>query len=267
MRREVPLPRRYLPRGSPGSLEVWSWISEPQEPLEGKLALMTTGKPSVSQAGLTLVELVASFGILSVVLGSVLVAVMGTQDAFLENQIVSQLNLRAQLALDRIVELASQALTTDSVFSALSPSTGVSSHGLRFRLVQYIDTATGNPVYDSTNLVYIYGPDSGADPCQGLVVGRGPSWAVIHSSTCGADGFVGTADDNTSVLSGGNPMVEILMPSKFAPQTGDMFAVDVSPAPIGRFLTFTLRLNARGQEGNYLLPTDLVLTEKIALRH
>lgn len=228
---------------------------------------MTISKPPRSQAGLTLVELVASFGILSVVLGSIMMAVMGTQDAFLENQLVSQLNLRAQLALDRIVELASQALTTDADFSPMSSTSGVNSHGLRFRLVQYIDTATGTPVYDSTNRVYIYGPDSGASPSSGLVVGRGSSWTAIHSATCGADGFVGTADDNTSVLSSGLPMLELLIPNNYAPQSGDMFTVNVSPAPIGTFLTFTLRLNARGQDGNYLFPMDQVLTERVALRH
>jgi type II secretory pathway pseudopilin PulG len=249
-----------------GAQRLRGWISEPREPFKDELEFMTISKPPESQAGLTLVELVASFGILSVVLGSILMAVMGTQDAFLENQLVSQLNLRAQLALDRIVDLASQALTADADFSTLSPSTGVNSHGLRFRLVQYIDTATGNAVYDSTNRVYIYGPDSGANPCRGLVVGRGTSWTTIHSSVCGADGFVGTADDNTSILSSGIPMVQILIPNNFAPQSGDMFTVNVSPAPIGRFLTFTLRLNARGQDGNYLFPTDLVLTERVALR-
>ena len=227
---------------------------------------MTISKPPETQAGLTLVELVASLGILSVVMGSILMAVIGTQDAFLENQLASQLNLRAQLSLDRIVDLASQALTTDADFSTLRPATGVNSHGLRFRLVQYIDAATGNPSYDSVNRVYIHGPDSGAEPCRGLVVGRGPSWTAIHSSACGADGFLGTTDDNTNVLSSGIPMVEILIPGSFAPQTGDMFTVNVSPAPIGRFLTFTLRLNARGQDGNYLFPADLVLTERVALR-
>jgi hypothetical protein len=205
--------------------------------------------------------------VLSVVLGSIVMATVGTQDVFLENQVISQLNIYAQTALDRIVELSSQALTTDSQFSPLKPTTGVGSHCLRFRLVQSIDTTTGDVIYDDNAQVYLLGPDSGTHPCKGLVVGRGATLDVVYSTGKGPDNFLGTVDDDTvTALVSDIPAVELLVPETYSPRTGTMFTVDVSPAPVGRVLTLTLRLNARGKDGNYVLPNDLVLSERVALR-
>jgi len=45
----------------------------------------------------------------------------------------------------------------------------------------------------------------------------------------------------------------------FAPQSGDLLAIDVEPAPIGDLLRFTLRVNVRDRDGVFQLPQDLVL--------
>ena len=62
------------------------------------------------------------------------------------------------------------------------------------------------------------------------------------------------------------PAVELLIPGRFAPQLGEMFQIDVTPAPTGRFLSFTLRVNAREATGGFVLVNDLVLTTNVALR-
>lgn len=216
---------------------------------------------------MTLIELAASSAILLVVMGSVLTAFLGTQEAFAETQIVSQVQNRAQTAMERIVELASQALTSDAQFTPLKSSTGVDSHCLRFRLIQGFDVPSGSVIYDDATQVYIYGPDSGTFPSAGLIIGRGSSLGAIFAAACGTDGFLGTTDDDTSVvLANGLPAVELLVPANYAPQTGEMFTVNVSPAPIGRLVTFTLRINGRKLDGTYVLENDLVLTERVALR-
>ncbi len=218
-------------------------------------------------SGFSLIELVTAFSIFVMVLGSILTATTGTQDLFVEHQILSQLELEAEAALDRIVQLTRQALTADPQFSPLKPNTGVSSHCLRFRLIQYIDTATGNPVYDDDARVYVLGPDAGAEPCGGVIIGRGPSLSAIHSAGMGPDGVLGTSDDDTTTsLAGGLPAVELVLPSTFAPRTGEMFTITVTPAPAGRLITFNLRLNRLGANGTFIFPNDLVMTERVALR-
>ena len=71
-------------------------------------------------------------------------------------------------------------MTTDAQFSPLKPNTGVDSHCLRFRLLLNIDATTGQPVYDDTGRIYLYGPDDGTDPCAGIIVGRSPNLGAIH---------------------------------------------------------------------------------------
>jgi hypothetical protein len=228
--------------------------------------MFNSSKGAASDAGLTLVEIVATVSIMSVVVGSVVMAMLGTQNVFLQSQLASRLNLRAQIAMDSIVEIASQALTVDPDFSPLKTTSGVNSSCLRFRLFQAID-ATGQPVYDDQLKVFIYGPSAGASPSAGLIIGRGPDLATVHAAGKGADNMVGTPDDNTSaVISGGIPAVRLLIPSTFTPRTGTMFTLNVAPAPIGRLLTFTLRLNAQTRDGSFVRENDLVLSEQLALR-
>jgi len=216
---------------------------------------------------MTFVELAATMSVLTVVIGSIVTATLGTQNMFIENQAIGQLNMQAELAMERVLDLASQALTTDPQFSPLKPSTGIDSHCLRFRLIQSVDAVTGTLIYDDNAQIHLYGPDSGAFPSGGLIVGRGPDLASIYAAGCGPDGFLGTSDDNTNtILSGTIPAVELLVPDRYAPQTGDMFTINVAPAPIGRFLTFTLRLNTRKPDGSFILPDDLVLMERLALK-
>jgi prepilin-type N-terminal cleavage/methylation domain-containing protein len=220
--------------------------------------------PSVSSRrtrGFTVLELVITLALLSIFLFGILATVTGLQSTFVENEVVADMHLRAERAMDRIVEMAGGALTNDPQFAPLKPTSGVDSHCLRFSFITSVDSVTATPVY-SSNLVYIYGPDTGANPSRGLIIGRGPSLDAIWSQARGADGFLGTTDDDTSTLVSGDPYVELLIPSNYAPQTGDMFQVDVS----GRLLTVTLRLNAVGRAGTFILPNDLVMTERVALR-
>ncbi len=221
---------------------------------------------SIGESGFTLIEVVLAVGVWSIFLVSIMTAVLGTQNGFVQSQTVTQLRVRAQHAMDRIVSTCNQAVTGDTEFSPLKPTTGVQSHCLRFRLIQFVD-GTGTPVYEDTLRVYVYGMDTGSTPCNGIILGRGPDLATIHSTGSGPDGVLGTTDDDaTSSIAGGVPAVELLVPSTFAPQSGDMLTIDVTPPPIGRLLTITMRLNVRGADGNFLLPNDLVLTERVALR-
>lgn len=220
-----------------------------------------------AEHGATLTEVAIGLGILLVVLSSIFMATMGAQGAFLENEVISRIHLRAQIALERIIEVVGQASTLDADFTPLRPTSGLSSHCLRFRLVEYYDDYLGEPIFNSSAKVYIYGPDAGSEPNAGLIIGRGGTLGEIYGNGKGADGLLGTTDDDLKIkTSSGQPIVELLIPSTFAPQTGTMFTVDVSPAPIGRLLTFTLRLNFRNPDGQFVLPNDLVLTERLALR-
>lgn len=217
-----------------------------------------------ARAGLTLLECVVTITLVSVVLGGVVYAIQGSQFAYLENELASRVTLRAQNAMDRITQLAGQALSIDTEFSPLFPTTGINSHCLRFRIIE--SAAGGTPVYDDDLRVFIWGPDAGPPACAGLVIGRGPDQAQIFNAAAGDDDQLGTSDDVTSAtLFGGVPAVEVLLTDDFAPRTGDMFAFTVSPAPIGRLLTFTLRLNARRRGGDFVFNTDIVITERVAL--
>ena len=190
-------------------------------------------------------------------------AITGVQKSFLQNQILSQLTLRSQYAMERIVALAGQAVTIDPMFAPFKPNTGSDSHGLEFRLIQGV--AGGVPIYDDALRVFIYGADSGTEPNQGLIIGRGDTLANIHTLVAGADGVLGTFDDDTRAsLGGGIPACEALIPGNFAPQTGEMFTVNISGS--GRLLAFMIRVNARDSDGNFLLPNDLVFRERVSLR-
>lgn len=214
---------------------------------------------------MSLLELMAAVGLLGVFLAGILGTLAGTQSTFLENRSIWVVQVRAQKALDRIVSVARQAVTEDADFSFLKPSTGVNSHGLQFRLLDFIDGG-GQPVYDDTLRVFIYGPDSGESPSKGLIIGRGPDLATIHATGGGPDGFLGTRDDNTTAaISGGVPAVELLVPSIYAPRTGEMFTINFDPGSDGRLITFTLRLNVKHRDRGFVIPDDLVLTERVAL--
>ena len=222
-------------------------------------------KPPAREAGHTYQELLVSIAVLLVVLVTIGSVTLQMQRSFAAEQLFSQLVISGEHSMERIVATASQAVTTDTEFSPIRPNTGTNSHGFQFRLLESL--VGGNPVYDDTLRVYIYGPDPGSDPCSGIIIGRGPDLASVHAAGSGPDNLLGTADDDTTAsIASGVPAVELLMHSRFAPRAGEMFTVNVDPAPLGRFLTFTMRLNATGDDGNFLLESDLVLTERVALR-
>ncbi len=219
------------------------------------------------QRGFSLIEVSVSLAVLGVFIGGAVSAMIWSQRAFVENQIASVLSMRAQRAMERIVRLGSQALTSDAGYSPLKATSGVNSHAVRFRLLASIDAVTGEATYDDNARVYIYGPDGGDNPNAGIIVGRGPSLDAIHAAASGPDGTLGTIDDNTQVsIAGGVPAVELLVPAEFRPRSGEMFTLSVTPAPTGRLLSVTLRLNAMGPDGDFVFDDDVVLTERISLR-
>lgn len=246
---------------------------------------------------MTLVELATSVGVLTVLMASVLLGLTSTQDVFLENQALSRLQIMAQVAMDRIVTLTSQTLTDDPEFAVLDPIPAetkgnikaadetawntlnkVLSHkpvnaGLphmisnivRFQSVQSFDTSTGTVIF-SPEQVYVGGQRTDAYPSRGIYIGFGTSLAQIHSNCAGPDGFLGTLDDVTNPFGNASPRIELLVPSAFAPTSGDMLMIDTTTSASGRLLTVTLRLNARAANGSPLLSQDLVLSERVALR-
>ena len=220
------------------------------------------GHARAEHAGFTLVELAFALALLSLLIVSVMSTVVGIQTSFVEGQVVSDVSLKAQNALDRLVTLTSQIVTIDSEYSPLKPTTGVDSHGLRFRIVESIDMISGTTNF-SNDRVYIYGPDSGSNPSSGLVIGRGSTLSEVHSDGSGSDGILGTVDDAVYALtSDGNRVVEILLLDRYAPSTGEMIQIDIN----GRLVEFTIRVNARDLDGDFVFSQDLVLTERVALR-
>ena len=217
--------------------------------------------------GLTFIEVLTTTAVFALLAVSVLLALFGMQGAVVRSEIVSEIRARAQRAMDRVTELASQASRADAAYTPLQPTTGSGSHGLRFRLVSSVDGATGTAVFDDTARVYIFGPDDGNLPCRGLIVGRGPTLDDIHALGSGPDGVLGTLDDVTSEsFVPGIPLLELLVPETFTPRADEMFTVDMEPDSGGGTLRLTLRLNARGRDGQFLFEEDLVLSERVTLR-
>ena len=216
------------------------------------------------RAGFTMIECVVALGLVSVVLGGLVYAVQGSQRAYLENELASRVAQKGEHAMDRIVRMASQALSVDSEFSPLFPATGINSHCLRFRVIDSI--VGGNPVYDDDLKVFIWGADAGPPACQGLIIGRGPDVDEVHDTGAGGDDILGTVDDDTqTALFDGVPADELLLTNDMAPSSGTMLTINVSPAPVGKLLTFTLRLNARRRGGGFVFNNDVVITERVAL--
>ena len=216
------------------------------------------------RSGLTVLEIALTLALLTILTGGILTTISMTQRAFAESEVVSELTLRARNALDRVSLIANQAVTSDTALTPLNPTTGVNSRGFRFRRILSFDPATGSPIFDDAWRVFVYGPTSSTFPSNGLVLIYGPDLATMSSVAAGSDGIFGTTDDLLNV--GSVDLIEILIPATYTPQTGSMVTFDFSPAPVGRLITMTLRLNARGVDGNFLLPQDLVITERIALK-
>ena len=212
-------------------------------------------------AGYTMVELAFATLLLGVLAAGMMQAVFGLHTAFADHQVVAQLSARAERAMDRVATLAGQAITSDDELAVINPSGG-SFHGLRFRRVaSFLD---GDVTYDDAMKIFILGPDDGAQPCAGLIVGRDSSLATLFSAAAGADNLLGTNDDE--VISEGDVRnIEFLLPETMQPQTGSMFTVTpdaVSP----RLFMLTLRVNSRNADGSFALVQDLVVQRRIALR-
>ncbi len=207
------------------------------------------------EQGFTLIELATSLALISTVLVAIFGAYLGIQEAFAENQTQTSVRMRSRAAMERIVQLASQANTTDAEFASLG-----SDEGLGFRLTtNFVD---GDPVYDDTLHCFIYGP-SASPNCEGVVVGRGSSLLALHSAVAGDDSILGTVDDNTSAISNGTRQLELLLDERYQPSTAPMLQVVIDAD--ARLVTFTLRTNFRDGEGGFLLGEDIVLTERVAL--
>lgn len=214
------------------------------------------------ERGLTLLEVLGVATLLAALTGGAVSAYLQMHGSFNRSQIVSQLMMRTQYAMERLVQMSSQAVSDDSLFSPFEPYTGEDSRGLRFRLIDSL--AGGAASYDDEHRVYLYGPN-GTVPCGGIVLGRGPSLTTIAAKAAGSDGKLGTEDDETSkrVSSGGPAYVNVLLPEEFAPREGSMFSVNVSPS--GRMLLFIIRSNARDASGNWVLEQDLEIRQRVAL--
>ena len=96
---------------------------------------------------------------------------------------------------------------------------------------------------------------------------RGPDLASVEFWSAGQDGKLGTRDDDTSIeFRSGTPAVETLLTDSFAPANGEMLQFATLPGSNGRMLIITLRANVQRPDGTYLLSSDLVLRERVALR-
>lgn len=229
---------------------------------------MKRGARRRRQAGLTLTEVVVSSAVLMVLCFGMLTFEVGAQGAFSDQQVLANIHEKVRLALTRMAQDTGKALTvTGSELSTLWPATGSDARGLQFREVIGADTA--GPLFGPT--IVFAGPHTGTPTgadCSGIVRLRESN---LHTSLstitalAGSDSLFGTFDDLTSsVGSDGQRVVEVLIPSTLAPSstTEPMLRVDLS----GRVVTFTVRVNYRRSNGTYLLPDDLVIDERVALR-
>ncbi len=222
--------------------------------------------PRQLNGGFTLLQVAVATVILTVVVSISVSTMSNAQDAVTQGQIRGVIHRRAGDALNRIVRLASQALTSDPAYLLLQPGSETDFHCLRFALLQSFDTETGTRTFSSDH-VYVYGPHPGRYPNAGLVIGRGISLGAVWNRGKGKDKTLGTADDDTRTQTiNGVAVVELLIPDRFAPRTGEMFSVVATPSPAGRLLTFTLRCNARDSDDQFVFENDILLVERVALR-
>lgn len=217
------------------------------------------------ERGLSLLEVMFTSTLLSIFMVGIISAVSTLQLSFADNQTHSALQLRAQNTLDRLTAMTREALTGDLEFGGLKDAGGGNFHGLGFRIVTSFQAGTGAPIYNDDHKVFILGPSEGTTPCRGLIIGRGPTLTSVFNNAAGADGLLGTYDDDRTPISGTLPATEFLIPPGFAPRTGDMFTVSFPDASTQRLIQYTLRLNAISGNGGFLFENDLVLTRTISL--
>ncbi|MGE3166177.1 MAG: Tfp pilus assembly protein FimT/FimU [Planctomycetota bacterium] len=221
---------------------------------------MTNLRPGCRQAGITILELAVTVGLIGTLFAGTLAAVTGIQRAFSESERASRLRVRSEQALARMVAIVSQGLTVDPQLAGIAPGSGSTFHGFRFQLIESFDL--GTPVYDDDAIVFVHGPDAGNDPCAGVIIGRGESYEDLHGAAAGADDILGTNDDVTTGVVSGQPELELLLTSEHAPATGDMLSFEV----IGRRVHIILRVNVLDSNGNFVFDEDLVLDEWVSLR-
>jgi len=230
----------------------------------------SSGGRARHDSGFTLLELVISSALLLSLFGSFFWVVDGAQRVTYEQSLITEARRRSQQALERIVSLTSGVVTSDASYTTFTGSSGTSTVGLPFRDVEDINSSTQEIVYSKTN-TYLYGPDSGASANQGLVILRGESLSSAYSDTAGSDGILGTDDDvvqdvSTAGYTGTDKALEVLIPEDYNPSSGEMLTITSDADSDGRLLTITLRTNVKDHDGNFLLPKDLVLSQRIALR-
>lgn len=217
------------------------------------------------QRGFTLVELSISAGLLVLLLGSITSSFWVVSAAFDEEVSEADLVFRARSGMDQLVRIASNTVTSDAAYELLPAGGGPDRWGLRHR--ELLEVKNGIPDYEDFLVVHLIGPNTGAAPCEGVVVGLGPDLAAIHGAGAGPDGLLGTVDDDvTAEFVAGTPVVRLLIPSTFAPQSGEMLSITDTTSASGRLLTITLRTNLLRPDGTFLRTQDLVLTERVALR-
>jgi prepilin-type N-terminal cleavage/methylation domain-containing protein len=214
--------------------------------------------------GFTFIEIAIAMALLGLVVAGVTSSFWKVQTAFAEEVTDAEMTFRARGAMDRIVRVTGNAVTSDDAF-ALLPFSGPPEWGLRFR--ELISVVNGVPIYDDVAVVHIIGPNGGVSPSDGLLIGHGPNLDAIFNAAAGVDGVLGTEDDDVTVeFAPGVPAVELLIPAEFAPEVGSMLTVSDTATTSGRLITITLRTNFLQPNGTYVRSTDFVLEERIALR-
>ncbi len=217
------------------------------------------------RAGFTIIEIVMVVALLGLLAGGVTSSFWTVQTAFGEERSDSELTLRSRSAMDRLAQLVGSAVTSDAAFSLLPLGGGGNEWGLRFRELE--DVVAAAAVYDDVLVVHLIGPNQSIHPAAGVVIGRAPDLDAVWDTGAGADGLLGTTDDDaTTGFVAGVPAVEVLLPAEFAPQVGPMLTIVDTASASGRLITITLRTNFLQRNGTFLRSADFVLEERIALR-
>jgi type II secretory pathway pseudopilin PulG len=214
--------------------------------------------------GFTLLEVVVSLGILAFVSTMILTFEVGFSDVHIEREMRAQLHHQVRAALVTLsTDLGRALTTTGGELLTCDPVTGTDARAIQFREVT--GGSAAGPIWGPT-IVFTSPGATGDLAAAGIVRLRadglhtaGPLGAFVAQQR-GPDGLWGTLDDDCR-LTQGQVSVRTLLPGTMAPQTGPMLRIDVAAS----LVTITIRSNQRKGTG-WLLPVDLVLTERVALK-
>jgi hypothetical protein len=222
-----------------------------------------TGARAKRTRGLSLMEVMVSMGILAAMSTLIMTFEVGYTTMYAEQSTAAFVRSRVRNALVVMSADIGRATTTAAgELATFDPGSGVNARAIQLR--EMLGGNTSGSIWGPT--IIFAGPGATGDLASaGIVRLRDDNLHTtgglnaFRAQQVGGDNLWGTLDDDCR-LTQGKVSVMTLVPASMAPQTGSMFQVDLS----GRLVTITIRANMR-RGTTWVLPTDLVVTERVAL--